>query len=1302
VKLLLKIILIVALASLILLAGVLAWFSSSGRLQESARNLLMAQIEKASGMLCGMGRFEIHPLTGRFAVNGFSLGPRAGKEETFSLHIDEISGSLSVTSLWRPKIQLNELNLIRPQIKLSSAQGGGPWNPEPLLKILRFSLGFGVGKIVLSDGTLQVNNRSTPFDLSARDFQCEMHYSKDPSSYKVHIAYKEGSFVIKHQPLVYDLDVNTSLTLDGLDIESFELARQRTVLKGKGSLTSWASPVLNLHAEGTVNAEEMVPLAKDLKEAAGDFLVKLDFRLGGGGLYTAGTFQAETSSYRNVPINSFHGNFKLQENVLSIADAHGQIGKGTFLANGAFMLDQKGNALHHFDISVTGVYLKDLGLILNTQSLNYLNPVTASTQVAWWYGNRDLDFKCKGELLPLPENESTADHALQLVGNVEFGYSRQAWDIASADLASPFTKVVASGLGNGQVHIRGNTKRLSEPLGILRNFSKPLDNLIDQYPDILEIHGNYEVDGKLSMARSEALEYRGRIKAKAGQWRSYRLDDAAAEAEWIGDHVTLHALNARYGSQGVQGDLALEFSSNKGSVPGVVFQGSVQNIILAALKDYGIEISPDINGRLSGSGSVSNAGGGWGGKANFKLEDVLFRQEKFDSLTGQAQLKNDELQVIGWRLDRNSSRMDLQGRVDLKERRMQLSARLSGLNLEEIAAVREGAPDFSANVSGSAEISGTFDKPAMKGSFDLTGVRYSSMDFGKGDGTVELTDHLLGLNGGIQGSLGDLSFQARILTEPGYQGSATMSFSNLNIQNLIAGKVPDLLSEVSTALQGKLGISGRFADFSSLTISGELDGARLKSSEYEIHNKNKIRFNVANKALLLEKVDIVGEGTSLFLNGTIPLDDSPRLDLSLSGDLDLRLLQSAAGKIRLTGSAGMNVRATGVVRDPQIIGLATLNNARLDRSESEIHLSSVQGKITFSRYLVRLEDIKGSAFSGSFEVQGSLEHQNAKFRNMNLQITLKNARLSYPKDFRTIVDADLGLRGGEDLQTLTGDVNVLQANYLRSFSLLERFGGQGAGASGSLSSEPALIGLRLDLDIHSGNGLYIDNDLVQLRGGMRLTLRGTPAYPSLTGRIESDEGTIFFRGNRFEIIHARADFLNRSQITPVLEVRAEADVEDYRLILDVNGELSNLKVNVTSDPPLSTVEIVSLLTTGKSPIAGSESARSESENAGVSAASILSESLTGVIGKRVQKIFGLQSFRVDPFLTGAGNDPTARVTVAQRLSNDITVTFSRNLSTNEEQIVVLEYDINRNLSVVASRDENGKYGLDFRFRKNFH
>jgi translocation and assembly module TamB len=247
---------------------------------------------------------------------------------------------------------------------------------------------------------------------------------------------------------------------------------------------------------------------------------------------------------------------------------------------------------------------------------------------------------------------------------------------------------------------------------------------------------------------------------------------------------------------------------------------------------------------------------------------------------------------------------------------------------------------------------------------------------------------------------------------------------------------------------------------------------------------------------------------------------------------------------------------------------------------------------------------------------------------------------------------------------------------------------------------PYLQNLRLNVDIRSNNGLVINNELAQVRGSLRLTLRGTPAYPSLTGRVEANEGTIFFRGNRFEITHAYADFIDRNRINPVLEIRAEADVKTYRLIMDATGTLDNFVLNITSDPPMSTVDILSLLTTGMAET-GTATSQRETQMAGMSAASVLSENLTGVIGKRVQRIFGLESFRVDPFLAGAKNDPTARITVSERISRDLIATYSRNLSTDEEQIIVLEYEVGKGLTVIATRDENGELGMDFRFRKRF-
>jgi translocation and assembly module TamB len=219
-------------------------------------------------------------------------------------------------------------------------------------------------------------------------------------------------------------------------------------------------------------------------------------------------------------------------------------------------------------------------------------------------------------------------------------------------------------------------------------------------------------------------------------------------------------------------------------------------------------------------------------------------------------------------------------------------------------------------------------------------------------------------------------------------------------------------------------------------------------------------------------------------------------------------------------------------------------------------------------------------------------------------------------------------------------------------------------------------------------------------------LRGTVTEPYVTGRVTATEGAIFFRGNRFDIVNGSIDFLDRNRINPILNVRAEADVRSYRVRLDVNGDLEHLRssgLTVSSDPPLSQVDILALLITGKSGDTGgpttTDNPRRQAEMTGLSAASIISEEMTGAVGKRVERIFGLSTFRVDPFLAGAENDPTARITISQRLSPNLQVTYSRNLSTSQEQIVVLEYDVTKNLSIVATRDENGKFGIDFRFRK---
>jgi translocation and assembly module TamB len=535
--------------------------------------------------------------------------------------------------------------------------------------------------------------------------------------------------------------------------------------------------------------------------------------------------------------------------------------------------------------------------------------------------------------------------------------------------------------------------------------------------------------------------------------------------------------------------------------------------------------------------------------------------------------------------------------------------------------------------------------------------------------------------------------------EKGYPGKVAVALEKFNIQKMIAGKSIPYLDIERTELNGSIEGEGLLSDLGAVPFRGKMDGAMFEINKYELKNSGEIEFTILNGALTFDKAGIVGEGTDLSLEGTLPLD-SGTLDMTLNGALNLAVLSRIEEKVTTGGNADIDISATGPIQNPRIMGRLSLNGAVVSYEGLPFPLSNLHGDMLFSENVVRLENISGEAASGKFDLSGAYEHNKMEMQAINMKAVVRDMRLEYPKDFNSIVSANLALSGDGDAQVLSGEVDVKRSEYIRNFNLLERFTEQGAPEPGGLAASPALQNLRLNVEFRSNNGLIIDNELARVQASLRLTLRGTPAYPSLTGRVEASDGTIFFRRNRFEISHAYADFVDRSRINPILEIRAEADVKTYRLILDATGALDNLSINIRSDPPMSTVDIISLLTTGLAD-SGTQTSERETQLAGMSAASVLSENLTGVLGKRVERILGLESFRVDPFLAGTDNDPTARITVSERISRDLVLTFSRNLSTNEEQVVVIEYDVGKGLSITATRDEDGEFGVDFRLRKRF-
>jgi translocation and assembly module TamB len=1292
--------LLTASLALLILAGAAIAYLRSERFQERMREVLIARIEEATGLKAGVGRFSLDLVRGRFLLNQFELRSPKGTGSSFSLAVDEISGTIRLAGLWRPKIDLGELNLIRPRMRIVPEPNAASPSLQP---IIRRSLDIAARRATIKDGWVELNYRHIPLDLVMDALNCRIQYRGNPQSYVVELAYKNSPLDWADRKFVYDLNAHVQLLPSGLVIDSFELREDKSHLSGVGRVDDWEAPVLQVRASGTIAGENLTLLTPDLKEARGDVSVTSNIHWDALGYHLTGQFAAEAVHYRQTTASRVTGKFDIKDDVLRLRTVSGQMGGGSFRVDGDVQLKAASPAPHHIKISAKNVVVRDASGILGLRAPALENSVDAELAIDWRHGSEDLAIEGTVNLHALTQGVSESAMRTPLVGTADFAYRNEVWYVKRASLISPNTRVEELGLDPERWHIQLDTDRAAEVLPIARSFSASLEDLVEANPDLAAISGRYHLDGDILLRPAGAMAYEGQVVVTEGRWRKYGVDSLSANASWAGSNLRLRSMKLRKDVQSAEGDFAVDVPQG-GAGAGFRYEGTLSRISLASLADMGIDLKAQVAGSLSGRGRVSYERGVLQGDAQLEVQNGSYNGLSLDLVRAVLAAKDQELHITEGEVMRGSAALSVHGQVNLNTREMNLSARLRELPLLDIPEVKASGVHLDGRVSVSGEIHGTPDMPEVKGSFDLQDLVYAGWNLGAGKATVDLHDKVLSTKFDVQSDLGGFQGEARFSTEPGYSGRATVEFRDWNVRKIIASNAPALFNDFSTALHGSLTIEGPFAELPKLKYRGEMDGARFKVHGYEFHNDGMMRFSGDNQKLVVEDARLVGQGSSLALekNGVFPLEADGALNLHLVGRLNLGFLDHLVAKVGVSGSSTIDVNITGSQRAPEVLGRVTLEDARVNYEDLPYPLSALRGNIVFSRSSVKLENVTGAIASGTIQLSGSVEHQGGELRGINLQISMRKARLRYPADFVSTVDADLDLRGAPDAQVLTGDVNVVRADYLRDFTVLQQFLGHPSGPSGPQVIDPVLAGVRLNVSVHSQDGLYIDNELIRVQAGVSLTLRGTLAYPSLTGRVDALEGSIFFRGNRFDILDASADFVDRNRINPVLDVRAEADVQSYRLRLDVGGDLDHLRLNVSSDPPLSTVDILSLLTTGKSEdtaTTGTETLRHQSEMTGLSAASILSEGLTGALGRRVERIFGLQSFRVDPFLAGVENDPTARVTISERLSKDLVVTFSRNLSTSKEQIVVIEYNVNKNLTIVATRDELGAYGIDFRFRR---
>src|SRR5207237_1880711 len=123
-----------------------------------------------------------------------------------------------------------------------------------------------------------------------------------------------------------------------------------------------------------------------------------------------------------------------------------------------------------------------------------------------------------------------------------------------------------------------------------------------------------------------------------------------------------------------------------------------------------------------------------------------------------------------------------------------------------------------------------------------------------------------------------------------------------------------------------------------------------------------------------------------------------------------------------------------------------------------------------------------------------------------------------------------------------------------------------------------------------------------------------------------------------------------SSVTGVQTCALPISIEQHEITLNFNGPASKLTLAYRSDPPLPTDDIITLLALGQTTSESTVRSGGTSGSGTSNASAILSEAISSQLGGRLERLFGITRFRVDPGLaevgsTGSEQNAAARVTV---------------------------------------------------------
>ncbi len=827
---------------------------------------------------------------------------------------------------------------------------------------------------------------------------------------------------------------------------------------------------------------------------------------------------------------------------------------------------------------------------------------------------------------------------------------------------------------------------------------------------VLQLEGSTQGD-------TSAAVFKMKLNSQNLKIQKFDLGQMTSELSYEKGQLFFENIQGLVGEMGLVGNLALDF--NQSQIQGKVFSQNadlkfIQQII-AGLYQLPIDIAGNGAIKIDFSGPFDF----W--KMNLSVDgqfsNVIVATENFDRLVSQIKSENGKMKFNEFKLVKNKSQVGLTGFIE-NGSDIHLEIKGQNLLLEESQFFNHISEKIFGHLNFLSTIGGNFNEPL----FNLSGqinhtvideqeIEDSYFNVQSNKSRMNISANLFAdkIKSAIQLPMGQSRDPLMINLETiDWDFAAFIALINSN----------KLINSYKSNLSLSVQLKSDLGQMNSVSGQAIVHQLLLKKANIEIKNENPALVFFKNGNMTFQDFNLKGTDSEIQIEGQNFRFD--QMNLLVKTQLNLNIIHLFLPFLEdIGGFAEANATIQGSVVQPKIFGNLSLKNAFIKIPGLPHPIEKLNSEITFSHSKIQINSINSQFAGGQLLGDGQILMNGPQDMPINLRTRLEKVTLNIPDRVRTQGNADLLISGKWFPFLLSGTYDV------QSALIDKEFGGDASAAQVKQSNylpkiikDDSFTPLKFDIQVLLAKNILIKNSILNAGISGQLQVKGTPSNPILLGKINTEKAAkLNFKDKTFEIQSGIIAFNDESEINPDLFISAQSRVSDYDVNLLIQGLAKNLQFKMSSVPPLSDQEIVSLLALGITSSKLDSSVQSKDQQAQTGyeiGAAIFSNN---PLSKKLKETLGI-NLQLTSSFDSTKNITVPKMTASRQLTEKLSAMASRSLGGEEITYdMQLNYMINNTLSAVGSweskesenatsittgdQNKSSIFGLDLEYKKEF-